>query len=145
MLVAGIAGISVQQGKLRRAAQEERERIAFAEKARQDSIANAEAEAQRQAREAEERRQAEEQRKAREEAARREAQEKAAGWPDRVTNQNRLDFAWAYVAADRAGKLKELGLDGMEFDEAVEALADTYDVLIKDNKPDAPLADARPE
>lgn len=74
-----------------------------------------------------------------------EAQEKAAGWPDRVTNQNRLDFAWAYVASARAGKLKELGLDGMEFDEAVEALADTYDVLIKDNKPDAPLADARPE
>ena len=77
LLVAGIAGISVQQNNQRRAEQAERERIAFAEKARQDSIANAEAEARRQAREAEERRQAEEQRKAREEAARREAQEKA--------------------------------------------------------------------
>lgn len=74
-----------------------------------------------------------------------EAQEKAAGWPERVTNQNRLDFAWAYMAAKRAGKLKELGLDGLGFDEAVDALADTYDVSIRDNKPDAPLADARSE
>ncbi len=90
LLVAGIAGISVQQGKLRRAAQEERERIAFAEKARQDSIANAEAEAQRQAREAEERRQAEEQRKAREEAARREAQEKARQEAEAKAEQERL-------------------------------------------------------
>ncbi len=77
LLVAGVAGVSVQQNNQRRAEQEERERIAWAEKVRQDSIANAEAEAQRQAREAEERRQAEEQRKAREAAARREAQEKA--------------------------------------------------------------------
>jgi len=90
LLVAGIAGISVQQNNQRRAEQEERERIAFAEKARQDSIANAEAEAQRQAREAEERRQAEEQRKAREEAARREEQEKARQEAEAKAEQERL-------------------------------------------------------
>ena len=90
LLVAGIAGISVQEGKQRRAEQEKREQIAFAEKARQDSIANAEAEAQRQAREAEERRQAEEQRKAREEAARREAQEKARQEAEAKAEQERL-------------------------------------------------------
>ncbi len=49
LLVAGVVGVSVQQGKQRRAEQEEKERIAFAEKVRQDSIANAEAEAQRRA------------------------------------------------------------------------------------------------
>lgn len=74
-----------------------------------------------------------------------DAQEIAAGWPERVTNQNRLDFAWAYCAAKRAGKLKELGADGMDASEAIDYIADTYDVSIKDNKPDAPLEEERPE
>lgn len=41
--------------------------------------------------------------------------------------------------------LKELGVDGMDVAEAIDTIADTYDVSIRDNKPDAPLADARPE
>ena len=73
------------------------------------------------------------------------AQEEAAGWPDRPTNNNRLDFAWAYFAAKRAGKLAELGCDGMDAPDAIDFIADTYDVNIRDNKPDAPLAGARPE
>lgn len=73
------------------------------------------------------------------------AQEEAAGWPDRPTNNNRLDFAWAYFAAKRANALKELGVEGMDTAEAIDAIADMYDMAIKDNKPDAPLADARPE
>ena len=73
------------------------------------------------------------------------AQEESASWPDRPTNANRLDFAWAYFAAERAGKLAELGVDGMGVSEAIDLIADTYDVSISDNKPDAPLADARPE
>ena len=76
-----------------------------------------------------------------------DAQEIAAEWPKRPTNQNRLDFAWAYCAAKRAGKLNELGVEGMGAEEAIDAIADTYDVEIKDNKPeaDAPLADAPSE
>ena len=49
LLVAGVAGVSVQKNNQRRAEQAERERIVFAEKVRQDSIANAEAEARRRA------------------------------------------------------------------------------------------------
>lgn len=74
-----------------------------------------------------------------------DAQEIAANWPERVTNQSRLDFAWAFCAAKRAGKLKELGIDGLDVEEAIDAIADTYDLSIKDNKPDVPLADGRPE
>ena len=74
-----------------------------------------------------------------------DAQEESASWPERPTNSNRLDFAWAYFAAKRAGLRKELGVDGMDVAEAIDTIADTYDVSIRDNKPDAPLADARPE
>lgn len=76
-----------------------------------------------------------------------DAQEIAAEWPKRPTNQNRLDFAWAYCAAKRAGKLNELDVEGMGAEEAIDSIADTYDVEIKDNKPeaDAPLADAPSE
>ena len=73
------------------------------------------------------------------------AQEEAAGWPERPTNNNRLDFAWAYFAAKRAGKLAELGVDGMDVSDATDFIADTYDLNIRNNKPDAPLAGARPE
>lgn len=74
-----------------------------------------------------------------------DAQEEAADWPERPTNASRLDFAWAYFAAKRAGRLGELGVDGMGVSEAIDAIADAYDVSIRDNKPEAPLGDARPE
>ena len=66
-----------------------------------------------------------------------DAQDEAEGWPERKTNPTRLDFAWGYFAAKRAGKLAELGAEGME---AIGYIADHFDMLIDENKPDAPLA-----
>lgn len=73
-----------------------------------------------------------------------DAQDASVEWPKRPTNAARLDFAWGYCAAKRAGKLAELGVEGMGQDEAIEAIADSYDMSIDDNKGSAPLA-ARPE
>lgn len=73
-----------------------------------------------------------------------DAQDEAVGWPERKTNPTRLDFAWGYFAAKRAGKLAELGAEGMEVEEAIGHIADHFDMLIDDNKPDAPLA-VKPE
>ncbi len=134
LLVVGVAGISVQQNNQRRAEQEERERIAFAEKARQDSIANAEAEAQRQAREAEERRQAEEQRKAREEAARREEQEKARqqreaearrrATSNRTIRVGNVSFEMVYVQGGtfQMGATAEQGSDAYDDEKPVHSV-----------------------
>ncbi len=69
-----------------------------------------------------------------------DAQDEAEGWPERKTNPTRLDFAWGYFAAKRAGKLAELGAEGMEVEEAIGYIADHFDMLIDENKPDAPLA-----
>lgn len=69
-----------------------------------------------------------------------DAQDEAEGWPERKTNPTRLDFAWGYFAAKRAGKLAELGAEGMEVEEAIGHIADHFDMLIDENKPDAPLA-----
>ena len=68
-----------------------------------------------------------------------DAQDEAEGWPERKTNPTRLDFAWGYFAAKRAGKLAELGAEGMEVEEAIGHIADHFDMLIDENKPDAPL------
>lgn len=73
-----------------------------------------------------------------------DAQDEAEGWPERKTNATRLDFAWGYFAAKRAGKLAELGAEGMGVEEAIGHIADNFDLLIADNKPDAPLA-GKPE
>lgn len=73
-----------------------------------------------------------------------DAQDGAEGWPERKTNPTRLDFAWGYFAAKRAGKLAELGVEGMEVEEAIGHIADNFDMLITDTKPDAPLA-GKPE
>ena len=73
-----------------------------------------------------------------------DAQDEAVGWPERKTNPTRLDFAWGYFAAKRAGILAELGAEGMEVEEAIGHIADHFDMLIEDNKPDAPLA-GKPE
>ena len=69
-----------------------------------------------------------------------DAQDEAEGWPERKTNASRLDFAWAYFAAKRAGVLAELGVDGMDADDAIGYIADSYDINISDTKPTAPLA-----
>lgn len=69
-----------------------------------------------------------------------DAQDEAEGWPERKTNPTRLDFAWGYFAAKRAGKLAELGVEGMEVEEAIGHIADYFDLHISDSSPAAPLA-----
>lgn len=64
-------------------------------------------------------------------------------WPETPSKQIRFDFAWAFVAAKQAGKLKEIGLkEDTPIEEAADYIADTYDVVaISDNSRDtAPLA-----
>lgn len=62
----------------------------------------------------------------------------AATWEARPSNKFRQDFAWGYFAAERAGKLEDLGVNGMSVDEAVDFLADNFDMEITDAP--APLA-----
>lgn len=70
-----------------------------------------------------------------------DAQDEAESWPERKTNASRLDFAWAYFAAKRAGMLDDLGVDGMGAEDAIGYIADAYDINISDTKPTAPLAE----
>ena len=88
IVVLTTVGGLVQQSNRREKAEREREQVAIAERARQDSIADAQAEMQRQAREAEERRQAEEARqKAAQERERQAAKAKAE--QERLAQQER--------------------------------------------------------
>lgn len=76
LLAVFAAGLLIWENKQNQAKQEEQERIALAEKARQDSLANALAEAQRKAREAEESyRKAEQERQKQEELERQRQEE----------------------------------------------------------------------
>lgn len=70
-----------------------------------------------------------------------DAQDEAEDWPERKSNAARLDFAWAYFAAKRAGRLDEIGVKGMETEDAIGYIADNYDVNISDTKQTAPLAE----
>lgn len=56
-----------------------------------------------------------------------------AGWPERSSNEQRADFAWGYHAAKRAKALGKLGVEGMSDDEAVDYIADNFDLYISDN------------
>ena len=88
IVVLTTVGGLVQQSNRRERAEREREQVAIAERARQDSIADAQAGMQRQAREAEERRQAEEARqKAAQERERQAAKAKAE--QERLAQQER--------------------------------------------------------
>jgi hypothetical protein len=52
----------------------------------------------------------------------------------------RQDFAWGYFAAKDAGILEQLGItDSMDIDQAVDHLADSYDLTIDDKKDSSPL------
>ncbi len=72
-----------------------------------------------------------------------DAQDAADAWPARKSNEQRLDFAWGYFAAKRAGVLADLGIDGMDAEQAVDYIADNYDLHISDGA--APLAAAPSE
>ena len=63
--------------------------------------------------------------------------------PDSPSKDARFQFAWAYYAAEQAGKLEALDIpEGTPIEEAIEYIADQYDVVrIDDNSKDtAPLA-----
>lgn len=71
------------------------------------------------------------------------SQDYGAGLPASPSKQGKTDFAWGYFAARQAGRLEELGVpDGMGVDDAIEWIADNYDLYISDSKKDAdaPLA-----
>ena len=86
LLVVFAAGILIWQNKQDQVKQEEQERIALAEKARQDSLANALAEAQRKAREAEESYRKVEQEQ---EEARKQRESEAKAEQERLAQQER--------------------------------------------------------
>lgn len=71
-----------------------------------------------------------------------QAQDFGASLPNTPSKSARTDFAWGYLAAKGAGKLEALGIDPeTPIGEAVELLADMYDLTITDAKgDDAPLA-----
>ena len=63
--------------------------------------------------------------------------------PDSPSKDARFQFAWAYYAAEQAGKLEALEIpEGAPIEEAIEYIADQSDVVrIDDNsKEPAPLA-----
>ncbi len=67
----------------------------------------------------------------------------ADGLPDSPSKDARFQFAWAYYAAEQAGKLDALDIpEGTPIEEAIEYIADLFDVVrIDDNSKDsAPLA-----
>lgn len=68
-----------------------------------------------------------------------EAQDYGATIPDTPSKDSRVDFAWAYFAARKAGRLADLGIsEDTPTDEAVGAIADSYGVNI--TREQAPLA-----
>lgn len=72
-----------------------------------------------------------------------DAMDEGAKLPDSPSKSQKQDFMWAYFAAKQNGKLAELGIeDGAPVDEAIRHLADTYDMVIEQDKGDAPLASA---
>ncbi len=129
-------GVFVQQSNRREKVEREREQIAMAERARQDSIADAQAEMQRQAREAEERRQAEEarqkaererqeQERQRQEEARkqREAEAHRRATSNRTIRVGDVSFEMVYVQGGtfRMGATAEQG-SGASSDEKVHSV-----------------------
>lgn len=58
--------------------------------------------------------------------------------PDNAVKNAREDYTWAYFAAEQNGMLEELGVAGMPVKEAVESLADRFDLEI--SKASGPLA-----
>ncbi len=67
----------------------------------------------------------------------------ADGLPDSPSKDARFQFAWAYYAAEQAGKLDAMDIpEGTPIEEAIEYIADQFDIVrIDDNSKDsAPLA-----
>lgn len=71
-----------------------------------------------------------------------QAQDFGSSLPNTPSKKDRTDFGWGYIAAKQAGKLEELGIDPeLPIGEAVESIADAYDLTISDaDRDDAPLA-----
>lgn len=71
-----------------------------------------------------------------------DAQDYANTIPESVNKRAKVDYAWAFYAAQQAGKLGELGVpDGCGVEDGLRYLADNYDFsVVKDDEEDAPLA-----
>ena len=68
----------------------------------------------------------------------------AGNLPDSPSRDARFQFAWAFFAAEQAGKLDALDIpEGTTVEDAIAYIADQFDVVrIDDNSKDsAPLAD----
>ena len=71
------------------------------------------------------------------------AVEFAASLPASPSKDARFQFAWAFIAAEQAGKLEALGIpEGTPIEEAIDYIADQFDIVrIDDNSKDSdPLA-----
>ncbi|MDO4290267.1 MAG: hypothetical protein Q4C41_03440 [Eggerthellaceae bacterium] len=73
------------------------------------------------------------------------AQDATQNFPNNPAKNARLTFAWGFFAARNAGKLAELGIDdpNMPVEDAIELLADTWDLNIDEAGAQAPLADTQ--
>lgn len=73
------------------------------------------------------------------------AQDAMQNFPDNPAKAGRLSFAWGFFAAKNAGKLEEIGIDdpNMPVEDAIELLADTWDLEIDEAGAKNPLADGR--
>lgn len=70
-----------------------------------------------------------------------QAQDYGATLPDTESKRARTDYAWAYYAAAQAGRLAELGVpEGAGVAEAVDLIADAYDMVVDKADETAPLA-----
>lgn len=71
------------------------------------------------------------------------AQDAAQNFPDNPAKAGRLSFAWGFYAAKNAGKLEEIGIDdpNMPIEDAIDLLADTWDLDIDEAGSKSPLAD----
>ncbi|KRN55041.1 MAG: hypothetical protein KHZ79_06240 [Atopobium minutum] len=67
------------------------------------------------------------------------AQDYTATLPETDSKSMKSDYSWAYYLAEQSGKLEELGCAGMPFEDAINYLADSYDVEIKPVEDEAPL------
>ena len=134
LLVVFAAGILIWQNKQNQERQEEQERIALAEKARQDSLSNALAEAQRKAREAEEsyrkaeqeRQKQEELEQQRQEEARkqREAEARRKATSNRIIRVGDVEFEMVYVEGGTfmMGATSEQGSDAYDNERPVHSV-----------------------
>lgn len=68
-----------------------------------------------------------------------QSQDFSASLPDTDSKTGKTDYAWAYFMAKQAGKLGELGCPDGSIDDALNFLADNYDIAFEPIDDNAPL------